>query len=182
MVCDVQEKFRSVIHGFDSMVTSIDTLMSGCGVLDVPIIVSEQYPKGLGKTVPELIKTAEAHQARFIEKTKFSMLIPEVKELLTEKVSGDRLHVFLCGLETHVCVFQTALDLLENGVDVHLVVDAISSQREADRAVALSTLGNMGCTVTTVESILFEILGDAKHEKFKEVSGMIRRRSFENGQ
>ena len=115
-----------------------------------------------------------------IPKTKFSMYVPEVESKLKENT--NLAHILLCGIETHVCVYQTATDLIEKGYNVHIVVDCVSSQREADRAVGIAKLQSIGCQLTTVEMALFELLGDAKHENFKEVSNVVKSRNLSIGQ
>lgn len=115
--------------------------------------------------------------APVFEKTQFSMLTEHVREYVHEAmmVRGSRLQrVVLFGIETHVCVLQTAMDLLEQGVDVHVVVDGVSSQRVLDRTVALSRLQSLGAFLTSTESLMLGLLGDAAHPKFKEVSEILK--------
>ena len=111
------------------------------------------------------------------------MIVPQVEELLNEAKTTNLDNILLCGIETHVCVYQTALDLVGNGYNVHVVVDAVSSQREADRAVGLAKLQSLdGCQLTTVEMALFELMGDSTQENFKAVSSVVKERDLSLGQ
>ena len=148
----------------------------------MPVIVTEQYPKAFGHTVDELKavlnvpddgaeEAKSPNAAQFYEKSLFSMCTPEVKQRLTEL---DCTSAILCGIEAHVCVLQTSLDLLEMGVDVHLASDAVSSQRLFDRQVALGRLSSSGAYISTAESLIFQLLASSKHPKFKAVQPIIR--------
>ncbi|KAG9353801.1 hypothetical protein JZ751_011925 [Albula glossodonta] len=130
--CDMQERFRPAIKYFGDIISVGQRLLQGARILGIPIIVSEQYPKGLGSTVPEMDLTG----AKLVfPKTKFSMVLPEVEAALVE-LPGLR-SVVLFGVETHVCIQQTALDLIGRGLDVHIVADATSSRSMMDRMFAL---------------------------------------------
>ena len=130
LICDVQEKFRAGIYKFATVVTGAQRLTRVAKELSVPVIVTEQYPKGLGHTVEEL----DVSSASVYAKTDFSMIVPEVSAKMSELKVTDAV---LVGLEAHVCIQQTTLDLLEAGINVHLCVDAISSQSPTDRACGL---------------------------------------------
>ena len=178
LVCDLQEKFRSRILGFDAVVESSRVLIAGCQALDMPVVVTEQYPKALGYTVPELGVGNSGSNVRNVpifSKTRFSMMCPEVENELKNTAPGIE-SVLLCGIESHVCVYQTAMDLIDRGIDVHVVVDAVSSQRDADRSVGIASLQALGCSLSTVEMALFEMLGDSHHPTFKAVSNIIKGR------
>ncbi|KAI8882458.1 Isochorismatase hydrolase [Backusella circina FSU 941] len=137
-------------------------------LLDIPIVVTEQYPKAFGKTVSELdISDASIS----LEKTKFSMYLPEVSELLKKKNIKS---VLLLGIESHVCVLQTALELLENEYDVHVIADGVSSQNYPEIDIAIARMRQAGAVITTSESLLFQLVKDAKHEKFKGISGLVK--------
>jgi len=142
------------------------TLSIASQKLGIPLIVTRQYPKAFGPIVPEI----DISHAKAYDKTKFSMLIPEIAQQLANTES-----VVLFGIEAHVCVLQTALDLLVEGKDVHLVIDGTSSQRQYDRLAAFSRLKNQpGVFLTTCESLLFQLLGDASHPTFKEISNIVK--------
>ncbi|XP_043106822.1 isochorismatase domain-containing protein 1 isoform X3 [Puntigrus tetrazona] len=130
--CDMQERFRPAIKYFGDIISVGQRLLQGARILGIPVLVSEQYPKGLGSTVQEL----DLIGAKLVfPKTKFSMVLPEVEAALAE-IPGVR-SVVLFGVETHVCIQQTALDLIGRGFEVHIVADATSSRSMMDRMFAL---------------------------------------------
>ncbi|XP_060596140.1 isochorismatase domain-containing protein 1-like [Ruditapes philippinarum] len=169
--CDMQEKFRPAIQYFSDIVTCASRLLQAAKILDIPVIATEQYSKGLGKTVTEL---DISHAVGVYDKTKFSMVLPEVEEKMKELCAGDVRHVVLFGIETHVCIQQTVIDLLERGIEVHIVADACSSRSQMDRQFAYERFRAMGVTVTTSEAILLQLVGDKNHAKFKEIQGLIK--------
>lgn len=166
LICDIQERFRPLIFNMRTVIDKAELLNRVCNVLEVPSIISEQNPRALGATVPEITKFPTTFT---YEKSKFSMYTDELAAQLDSKRQ-----VILVGIETHVCVLQTALDLLAQDIDVFVVCDAVSSQRPYDRTVALQTLKEAGARLTTTESIVFALMRDAKHPKFREISGMIK--------
>ena len=173
MVCDMQDKFAPVIHQWESAVHNTKLAVRAASLLGMSVVATEQYPRGLGHTVPD-IKDVLPAEALVEEKTRFSMVTEQVEAMLREM--PDKESVLLCGVETHVCVQQTALDLLSRGWAVHVLADATSSQRPYDRATALRRIETEGGYVTTVESAIFELLGDAKHPHFKAASQLVRER------
>jgi nicotinamidase-related amidase len=162
VVVDVQEGFRSY-ESFETVAQACSKLVRGARILDVPRIVSEQYPKGLGHTAPEVGLQDE----RIVEKTVFSATRAEGFEL------GARAQAIVCGIETHVCVSQTVHDLLELGVEVHVPADAVGSRHELDYERGLERLERAGAIVSTVESVLFELLERAGTPEFKQVQRLI---------
>ena len=170
LVVDVQERFRTQIAAFERMVGRIRTLVLGAALLDVPVVVTEQYPKGLGPTVAELAEILDG--AETLEKRSFSSAAaPGLDDLLRRL---GRRQLVLVGLEAHVCVHQTATDLLRGGLSVHAAVDAIESRDPAARAVALQRMAADGVHVTTVETALFELLRTADHERFRDVQALVK--------
>ncbi|KAI9018141.1 Isochorismatase-like protein [Phycomyces nitens] len=167
-VCDIQERFKGVIWQFPSVITVAAKMIKTSKVLDIPVVVTEQYPKAFGPTVQEL-DISDA--ALTLHKTKFSMYLPEVAELMKQKQTKS---VILVGIESHVCVLQTALDLLENNFDVHVLADGISSQNPPEINIAIGRMKAAGATITTSESVMFQLVQDAKHEKFKAISGLVK--------
>ncbi|XP_012142774.1 isochorismatase domain-containing protein 2 isoform X2 [Megachile rotundata] len=141
-------------------------------LLDVPMIVSEQHPKGLGKTVSALdISGAKGP----FEKTQFSMCTPEINKELSTICSGQKPDsVILIGIESHVCVENTAIDLRQNGFEVHTVADCCSSRTQEDRLLALERMKGMGCHIVTSENVIFKLLADAKHKQFKNIQSLVR--------
>jgi nicotinamidase-related amidase len=162
LVVDVQESFRAY-DSFAGVAASCAKLLAGARILDVPALVSEQYPKGLGHSAPELGIEDEPR----IEKTVFSAARADGFEL------GGRDQAIVCGIETHVCVSQTVHDLLEQGVEVHVPADAVGSRHAIDYERGLERLERAGAVVSTVESSLFELLGRAGTPEFKAVQKLI---------
>ena len=162
VVVDVQEGFRSYA-AFESVAESCAKLLAAARILGVPAIVSEQYPKGLGHTAPEL----GVQDERTIEKTVFSAARADGFEL------EGRAQAIVCGIETHVCVSQTVHDLLAEGVEVHVPADAVGSRHEIDYERGLERLERAGAVVSTVEAALFELLERAGTPEFKEVQKLI---------
>ncbi|XP_044134492.1 isochorismatase domain-containing protein 2 [Bufo gargarizans] len=167
-LCDMQEKFRNNVTFFNQIVSVAARVLQTAKILEIPVVVTEQYPKGLGLTVPEL----GADGIKKYSKTCFSMLTPEVEKELQS--IPERQSVILCGIETHACIMSTTLDLLNKGFDVHVVADACSSRSQVDRLVALSRMKQSGAFLTTGEGVILQLLQDAAHPKFREVQKIIR--------
>ncbi|KAG2488446.1 hypothetical protein HYH03_012953 [Edaphochlamys debaryana] len=146
-------------------------MVQGAQALDVPVLVTEQYPKALGATVSEVNGVLKPGTPVFA-KTLFSMCTPDVDAWLKSKPEVKQ--VLLLGIEAHVCVFQTSLDLLERGYEVHLVTDGVSSSRPHHRAAGLQRMAQMGALVSNSELALFQLAGDAKHPRFKEISALVK--------
>ncbi|XP_067836649.1 isochorismatase domain-containing protein 2 [Heptranchias perlo] len=166
-LCDMQEKFRPTVAYFPQVVSVAARMLQAAKVLEIPVVVTEQYPKGLGPTVPEL----GAEGLKKFNKTCFSMLCPEVERELRSIPKLES--VILCGIEAQACIMSTALDLLERGLDVHVVADACSSRSQVDRLMALSRMKQSGAFLTTSEGTILQLLRDATHPKFKEVQKII---------
>jgi len=167
VVIDVQDKLMPHIVNGDHLVANCLKLVRAAEILDVPCQVTEQYPRGLGPTVAELKDVLPTP----LEKVRFSSA-----EVLLQAgcVSYDeRDQIVLVGIEAHVCVQQTAFDLLAQGLRVHLAVDAVSSRNTQDRDVALRRMADAGATITTTESVMFEWCELAGTEKFKQISRLI---------
>lgn len=162
VVVDVQEAFRPYAS-FVNVAQACAKLIEAARILGLPALVSEQYPKGLGASAPELGLQDE----RRIEKTVFSAARADGFDL------EGRSQAIVCGIETHVCVSQTAHDLLERGVEVHVPADAVGSRHELDYARGLERLEDAGAVVSTVEAALFELLGTARAPEFKAVQRLI---------
>ncbi|XP_069463089.1 isochorismatase domain-containing protein 2 isoform X2 [Ambystoma mexicanum] len=174
-LCDMQEKFRHHIAYFPQVVSVAARMLQAARVLEMPIIVTEQYPKGLGPTVPEL----GADGLKKYSKTCFSMLTPEVE---AELGTIPDLHaVILCGIETQACIMSTTLDLLERGLDVHVVADACSSRSQVDRLLALSRVKQSGAFITTSEGVILQLVRDAAHPKYKEIQKLIMKPAADSG-
>lgn len=167
LLCDMQEKFRGNIMYYPQIIEVARRMLEGANALDMPVIVTEQYPKGLGHTVSEL----NVSQLKVFPKTHFSMLIPEVVDHI--KTLKDINSVMICGIENHVCVQNTVLDLLEDNFDVHLIADACSSRSMTDRIYAFQRMKDAGAYVTTSESMLLALVGGASHPRFKQIQKII---------
>jgi nicotinamidase-related amidase len=162
IVVDVQEGFRPY-ESFAGVADACAKLVQAARILDVPRVVSEQYPKGLGHTAPEVGLEDEVA----IEKSVFSAARAEGFDL------GDRDQVVVCGIETHVCVSQTVHDLLGRGIEVHVPANAVGSRHGIDYERGLERLERAGAVVTTVEAALFELLERAGTPEFKAVQKLI---------
>ena len=159
---DYQEKLVPVMHKKEKLIENSRILLSGLSTLEVPICLTQQYTKGLGETVPEII--AAAGSKEHVEKISFSAY---------EDVKGKRF-VILCGIEAHICVLQTVIDLIENGHVPILVVDCISSRKAYDRKIALKRAEKEGAFLTTYEAVLFELLKEAGTEQSKQIQRLIK--------
>jgi nicotinamidase-related amidase len=162
VVVDMQEGFRSYAT-FEAVASACAKLVQGARILQVPRLVSEQYPKGLGHTAPEV----DLQDEPVIEKSVFSAARAAGFEL------EGRSQVIVCGIETHVCVSQTVHDLIDRGVEVHVPADAVGSRNEVDYERGLERLERAGAVVTTVEAVLFELLERAGTPEFKQVQRLI---------
>jgi nicotinamidase-related amidase len=162
LVVDVQEAFRSY-SSFAGVAASCAKLVAGARILKLPTLVSEQYPKGLGHTAPEI----GIEDERLIEKTVFSAARAEGFDL------AGRDQAIVCGIETHVCVSQTVHDLLQRGIEVHVPADAVGSRHSIDYERGLERLERAGAVVSTVEAALFELLERAGTPEFKAVQKLI---------
>ena len=172
LVCDVQQRFTEIIFGFQELVKCSSYLVKVANALDLPVVCTEQYPKAFKQTVPELSSLInQKEKNKIFEKTMFSMATPEVMSHLSSMGIES---CVLCGLETHVCVLQTTLDLLDQGLHVHIACDAVSSQRPFDRSVALKRLAGAGAVLSTSEAVVFQLLKDSKHPHFKSVAPFVR--------
>jgi nicotinamidase-related amidase len=176
LVCDVQQRFAGVIHGWEHLLDSAKFILEVARLLNLETVVTEQYPKGLGRTVEELRPVLENRSNVYtFEKLDFSMMSPDVQE----KIKNSQA-VVLFGLEAHVCVLQTCQDLLllYPAIGVYLPVDAISSSRPFERTVALRRMAAQpNVQLTTCESLAFELLYSASHPQFKAVSALVKARS-----
>ena len=170
LMIDFQAGLLPVIEGGEAALREAAWLAGVANQLQVPVWLTEQYPERLGATVDELAPNLDP-RAPPVAKKLFSMITPEVDERLG---GMNRDQAVLMGLESHVCVFQTAMDLMARGWEVHVLVDGVSSQRPTDRAVALRRLEASGAMLSTSEMALFDLLKTAEAENFKAVSAIVR--------
>jgi nicotinamidase-related amidase len=172
IVVDVQDKLLAKIPTAAGLVRDAGFLLDVAALLNVPVRATEQYPKGLGPTTPELARRLGQPP---VAKTAFSCC--GAGTLLEELEMLQRPCVVLVGMETHVCVAQTALDLIEAGLHVFLPIDALGTRFAVDHDTALRRLERAGAEPTTVEAVAFEWLGDSAHPQFKAASALVIARS-----
>ncbi|WP_159438693.1 isochorismatase family protein [Alkalispirochaeta americana] len=171
VIIDVQERILPVMDQADQTAARIVTLCKGLTLLDLPLTVTEQYPQGLGFTLPS-VRDAAGEKAALLVKASFSCCDDD--PCMAHLEGLNRKVVILAGIETHVCVLQTALDLLERGFIPVVPVDAVSSRTPRDRETALLRLQQEGARLTTTESILFELTRSSAAPEFKDISRLIR--------
>lgn len=169
IVIDVQAKLLPAIDGKEELVEGVCRIIEGAKVLGLPIVWTEQNPGGLGATVPEV---AELLSARPITKVSFSCC---GESAFVEALGAlGRKQVLLVGIESHVCVYQTASDLVEAGYEVHVVSDAVSSRTPTNRRIGLDKMARAGAHVTSVETALFELLRAAEGPAFKQILRIVK--------
>jgi nicotinamidase-related amidase len=170
LVIDMQEKFREAIPRFDDLVENIARCVLTFQMFDMPVLVTEQYPAGLGNTVDPIRKLF-----KFLEVTEKMELSVTENPHFWAQVNPLNIKTFaVCGIETHVCVNQTALSLIDKGMQVHVVADAVNSRRALDHTVALRKMELAGVHITTTEMCLFELVEKAGTDHFKNVQRMVR--------
>lgn len=165
---DVQEKLVGMLRK-DKAAKKAEILAKTAKILNIKTILTEQYPQGLGATIPT-VKYNLPDSAKFFEKTSFNALLTDgVKEAI-----GDVKNVFIFGIETHICVYQTALALLENGYNVFVVKDACASRETDEFKAGINLMEKEGAKILTTEMVIFELLKSSKHPNFKEVQFLIK--------
>lgn len=169
-VVDIQERLASVMEHRERVTARTRLLIEAARLMDIPIVVTEQYPKGLGHTVDEIREVLTAGSP--VEKLSFSCC-GEPSFLDALKKTG-RKKVILAGMETHICVLQTVIDLLDSGYAVHLVRDAVCSRKKLDWATGLEMAREAGAVVTSTETVLFQLLERAGTEEFRKISKMVK--------
>jgi nicotinamidase-related amidase len=167
VVIDVQDAFRKALPNFDDVAAATATLVRGAAAIGIPVVVTEQYPKGLGETVAEVAEHLPEGTQR-IDKVRFSAAEVDGFDL------GERDQALVCGIETHVCVNQTVLDLIDEDVEVHVAADAVGSRTDANRELGLAKMESAGAVVSGVEMALFELLRGSDADAFKEVQGLVK--------
>ncbi|KAL7473082.1 hypothetical protein ACHAXS_013905 [Conticribra weissflogii] len=186
LICDVQTRFRPLIHNMESLLHTTKFMTSVAKELDIPMVATQQYTKVFGPTIPEAFADPAdiGTLCPVFEKKKFSMLTDECASHLHSLSGGGggappRTNYLLLGIEAHVCLQQTALDLLELGHSVHVLADGVSSQQSYDRKMALKRMEQSGAWITTSQSAVFMLMGSAEHERFKSVSALVKGRMGE---
>lgn len=170
VVVDFQEAFRKYPE-FERIARRIARVIRGFRILNLPVIVTEQYPRGLGHTATEILE-ALPKGFRCIEKSAFSAC--GASQFIEKLQATNTNQVLICGLETHVCVNQTAHDLLDEGYKVHLLADCVASRSKSDRRIGIRKIVGSGAVISSVEMALFELMRDSKHENFKEIQELVK--------
>ena len=171
VIIDMQEGFRSHISDFAETAARIALVAHAARLLKVPVVVTEQYPKGLGQTANEIKAVLPAGLAP-LETTAFSSCGAAAFE--AELEGAGAVHVLVCGIEAHVCVNQTTHDLLERGYQVHLLTDCITARTVQNKQLGLAKMQQSGALPSSTEMALFELLRDARHEQFKAIQKLIK--------
>ena len=170
IICiDIQEKLVNMLKNSAEIAQNTTKLMETAAILDIAAIITEQYPKGLGSTI-ETIKNIKNFKT--IEKTTFSAYQTEEFKNEFDKLKVKNVVIF--GIETHICVYQTVIDLLEKGYNVYVVNNCSSSRDELNHKTALKLMRQKGAFITTLEIVLFDFLKSSKHPNFKEIQGLIK--------
>ena len=173
LIVDIQQQLGQAMPDkvLNRVVSNSALLARSAGLLDLPVLRTEQYPKGLGPTVPEILESLPESSQSF-EKTSFSSM--GAKGLSSVVESSGRRQIIIVGMEAHVCVLQTALDFLANEMDVYVVEDAVCSRRLENYQNALDRLRQTTAQVVSAESVIFEWLADSRHEQFRAIQPMLR--------
>ncbi len=170
VIVDVQERLISSMSNQKALIENLSHLLRGMTALKMPIILTEQYPEKLGKTVDDL--SSMLHNPTLISKLSFSCW--QESAFRNKLTSVNHKNVILAGIEAHVCVYQSAIDLINNGFNVHLVADAVSSRKDSNRDFAIERMKQDGVKLTTSEMVLFELVRVAQGEDFKQILKIIR--------
>jgi len=171
IIIDMQEAFRTKIPNFAEIAARISTMIEGAKLLKLPILVTEQYPKGLGYTADE-IKAALPSDIEIIEKTTFSSCGAQAFQSQLERTGAKQ--ILVCGIEAHICVNQTVHDLLASGAQVHLLTDCITARTVENKQLAMAKMQLSGAIPSSVEMALFELMRDSEHEQFKAIQRLIK--------
>lgn len=169
VLVDIQERFLPVIHNIETVIDNANKLVSGASILKVPLIVTEQYPKGLGRTVDEI---ALCEGQEIIEKTSFGCFGCDGFVNKLGEMDAKSLVVF--GIEAHVCVLKTALEAVARGYEVHVVADAVSSRTAENKALALARLRQSGVFIASTEMVLFQLMDRSGTDEFKAISKLVK--------
>lgn len=170
ILIDVQGKLARIVNESEKLTVNLEKLIRGCQILSIPIIWAEQNPKGLGSTIPELEKLL-VHQ-KPIEKYCFNAFDNETFRQVI--IDSGRTQWLICGIEAHICVYQTAMGLLSNNFEVEIVTDCVSSRAKENIETALKKLQNKGAGLTNIEMCLYELVKDSRREVFKEILTLIK--------
>ncbi len=171
LIIDIQEKLVRACKDNETISKKASIIGEAAKILSIPVMVTEQYPQGLGATV-EVLKEALGNNAHYVEKTNFSALRED--GFLEKLNSLGKKQIIIGGIETHICVYQTCAELLNEGYEVYVAKDVTSSRNEYEYNTGLELMKSDGAKLTCVETVLFEWLGGSKHPNFKEVQKLIK--------
>ena len=170
LVIDIQEKLFPYIFENEILINNVNKLIEGLKIFDVPVIVTEQYKKGLGATVSAI--SGNLKDDSIFEKMSFSCCDDE--PILNELKKRNKKNIIVCGIESHICVLQTTIDLVEQGFQPIVVADCVSSRKLTDKLIALDRAKQEGAIITTYESLLFELCRYAGSDSFKTLAKIIK--------
>ena len=170
VVIDIQGKLAQSMYRKELLFENLQKIIKGVQILEIPVIVTEQNPKGLGPTIPEIA----ALVAHFQPIPKFSFSCCGDERFTKELKALQRRQVLLAGIETHVCVYQTTVDLIASGYEVHVIADVVSSRTAENRDIGLQMMKDAGASITSVEAALFELLRVAEGPRFKEIIKVVK--------
>lgn len=170
VVVDVQGKLAQMMHDKENLFKNIQILIKAAKILSIPILWVQQKPEALGQTIPEIAELLA--DITPVNKVSFSCYGKD--EFITRLYELNRNQILLCGIETHVCVYQTAVDLLEREYGVDVAADAVSSRSPENKRTALKRMDTEGANISCVEMALFELLKTAEHPKFREIAKLIK--------
>lgn len=170
VIIDIQQKLLPVMQDQLRMVRNCSVLIQTAKALNIPIFWCQQVPAALGPTVPELAALLEG----IVPFDKSSFSCAGQKYFINAIETSGRRTAVLCGIEAHVCVFQTAMDILQKGMDVHVISDAISSRTPENKQIAFDRMKSAGVIISSTEMLLFELLRTSNHPAFRELSNLIR--------
>jgi len=171
VLIDMQKSLWQAMPEKERLLDNARRLLEGCKALGVPVLWTEQIPEKLG---PTLVTLGEVLAGYAAPTTKSSFSCCGAEEFMRQLQASGRRQLLLCGVETHVCVHQTALDLLAAGHEVHLAADAVASRNATNHAIALQRMQQAGAQLTSVEMALFEMLRDARHPKFRDILKLVK--------
>ena len=171
-VIDIQEKLFPRIFDNQSILSNVKTYLQIINSMNLPLILTEQYPKGLGKTIDVIESNINTKNFFKFEKTSFSCI--GSKNIKDQVSSLGKKQILLCGIETHICVLQTAFDLVKIGYHVFILDECVGSRNKAAKKIGLSRMKKFGCTVLTLEMLAFELVKSSAHPNFKNISGLIK--------
>lgn len=170
VLIDIQGKLAEIVYESDLIINNIAKISEGVQILGIPVLWLEQYPKGLGPTIEKIGQTLPNQKP--IEKITFSAY--DTNEFVDKLEKEGRKKVLLAGIETHICVYQTAVQLLQNGYEVEVLVDCVSSRTKKNHDIGIQKMMQLGVKVTSVEMALFEMLQVAKGDQFKAISRLVK--------